>query len=397
VIVAHLADLHLGHRAYGRSRRGRNLRERDVARAFRRSVQEILRLRPELILVAGDVFERPEPPATALVVLARALETLRSSLPDTQVLMVAGARDTPRSRSEPGALAALDTFSNVEAATGTARSVYLKGGEIHVLLLPHRAVLEEPRPELRPDPDARWNVLLAYGTVVEAGGDIGAGRRDRTETEDAEVVPRLDRTDAATADDRVGEGPSPLEVRAGDWDYVALGHDHRFRVVAPRVVYAGSLERVGPEPWTEAHRPKGFVVTDLETGDVSHRQIAGRPVVALAPIRWDPERPERMNERIREVSEEIPGGIDGRIVRLRLEGMGPAEFQRLDPELLSSLRSRAVHLAVEVESAPPRTPRPEPRAEVLGRLEAEGAEAEVLRQLAERLMDRGGRPGEALP
>ena len=57
---------------------------------------------PDVVIVAGDVFDRPDPPAGALVVLSRGLELLRASLPDTPVLMVAGPRDTPRRPGDPG-------------------------------------------------------------------------------------------------------------------------------------------------------------------------------------------------------------------------------------------------------------------------------------------------------
>ena len=76
MIVAHLSDLHLGFRAYGRTERGVDVRERDVAVAFERAVQEIVRLAPRLVLVAGDVFDRPDPPAGAVVSLARGLEII---------------------------------------------------------------------------------------------------------------------------------------------------------------------------------------------------------------------------------------------------------------------------------------------------------------------------------
>ena len=73
--------------------------------AFQRAVQEIIRLKPDLIFLVGDIFDRPDPPPGALVALARGLEAFRSAIPATQIFMVAGARDTPRLRGDPGALA----------------------------------------------------------------------------------------------------------------------------------------------------------------------------------------------------------------------------------------------------------------------------------------------------
>lgn len=358
MIVAHLADLHLGYRAYSRSGSGRGLRERDVASAFQAAVQEIIRMEPDLVLVAGDVFDGPEPSAGAVVSLARGLETLRSALPEMPVLMVAGARDTPRSWGDPGALAALDTMPNVEAATGTARSVRLREGAVHVLLLPHRSVLREPRAELDPDPSARWNLLLGYGRV-SLGNQVD--------------------------DPASGGAAGIVEAAADDWDYVAMGYEHGYREVAPDVVYAGSLERVGPEPWSEAFAEKGVVFRDLETGRARLHPVHGRPVVALAPIRWDPDRPERMNERIREVSQEVPGGLDGKIVRLLLEGVGPEELKLVDGDLLASLRARAFYLAVEIEDPEADRTRPGPPDT-----------EELLRRVAGHLDDGGGEDGSLL-
>lgn len=371
VILAHLSDLHLGFQAYESTESGGNVRERDVARAFQEARAEIVRLRPDAVLVAGDVFDGPEPTARALVTLARGLEKLRSALPETPVLMVAGARDTPRAWGDPGALAALDTFSNVEAATGTPRSVWILDGRVHVFLLPHRSVLRRPYPEVRPDPRARWNVLVTHGEVcLETGG----------EASDCEGTER-GREGAAP--------PPPLEIDESEWDYVALGSRHGFEELAPGIVYSGSLERVGPEPWREAHRSKGFVVSDLETGTTEFREVGGRPVVALAPIRWDPERPERLNERIREVGAEVPGGMEGKIVRLRLEGMTRRALEALDGTLLSALRGEAMHLAVEALEEAEAVAGTAPSSlleRVVRHLEEEGSEREALEEAARTLL-----------
>jgi DNA repair exonuclease SbcCD nuclease subunit len=286
VIVAHLSDLHLGFRAYGRIERGVDMRERDVAAAFERAIAEVVRLRPQVVVVAGDVFDRPDPPASAVVSLARGLELLRSTLPETPVLMVAGPRDTPRRPGDPGALAVLDTFPNVEAATGLTRSILIDRLGLHACLVPYRAVSRHPPAPPEPDPRMRWNVLVLHA-------EASHGRDDGVHVDPAE------------------------------WDYVALGGEHRARKVEQRIRYSGSLERVALDPWDEATDEKGFLTVDLERGQVAFHPIQGRPVVALAPVKVGRGDPERLRRRVREVTGEVPGGIGDKIVRLRLRGATP--------------------------------------------------------------------------
>jgi hypothetical protein len=310
VIVAHLSDLHLGFRAYGRIERGADVRERDVAAAFERATHEIVRMRPDVVVIAGDVFDRPDPPASAVVSLARGLEAFRAALPGTPVLMVAGPRDTPRREGDPGALAVFDTFPNVEAATGLTRSILIERLGLHACLLPYRAVTRQPPVVPEPDPRMRWNLLVVHAQ--------DSGRDDRGVYIDPE-----------------------------EWSYVALGGEHRRRTLSPRVRYAGSLERAALDPWPEAADEKGFLTVDLRTGHVAFHAIPGRPVVALAPVRVARGDAENVRRKVREVTAEVPGGIAGKIVRLRLEGAAPSDLLALQGEPLRNLRAEALHLAVE--------------------------------------------------
>jgi len=310
VIVAHLSDLHLGFRAYGRVERGANLRERDLAAAFERAVQELVRVAPDVIVVAGDVFDRPDPPPGAVVALARGLEALRSSLPEAPVLMVAGPRDTPRRPADPGALAVLDTFPNVEAATSLTRSILMERLDLHACLVPYRATVRHPAALPESDPKMRWNLLVIHGS-----------------------------TDAA--------GESGVHVDPDDWDYIALGGEHRRVNVIRNARYPGALERVALDPWDEAADEKGFLTVDLESEEVVFHAIPGRPVVALAPIKVVSGDADRLRRRVQEVMAEVPGGIDGKIVRLSLEGASPQDLLALQGDQLAELRQRALHLAVE--------------------------------------------------
>lgn len=303
--LVHLSDLHLGFRAFPRTERGWNLRERDLASAFRRALQEVVALRPDLVLLTGDLLDRPDSPGTALLTLLRGLETLRAGLPDAPVLAIAGERDSPLNPADPGPVAALDSLPGVAAAAGAPRAVRLRDAKVHALLVPHRAVLRPPFPEIRPDPDARWNLLLIRGDVSAVSGGV--------------------------------------EVDPSEWDYVAVGGDHVGGKLKDHVWRAGSLERTGWDPWREATEEKGFVVYDLEERRGELHPVTARPVVDLAPVRSSSADPDGGTRRLRDVLQGVPGGIDGRILRVRLRGDLLSPREGVAPGLLAAVRARAAH------------------------------------------------------
>ena len=76
--LAHLADLHLGFRQYDRQTpRGANQREADVAQVFARAVDDLLEQRPDLIVIAGDIFHSVRPTNSAILFLFQQLQRLR--------------------------------------------------------------------------------------------------------------------------------------------------------------------------------------------------------------------------------------------------------------------------------------------------------------------------------
>lgn len=308
--LVHLSDLHLGFRAFAADERGWNVRERDVSSVFQRAIQEAARLAPDLVLISGDLFHRPDPPSTAFLSLTRGVRTFQSLRPDVPILAIAGERDTPSNPADPGPVAVLDALSGVEAAAGAARAVRFRSRGLHVLLVPHRAAREPPFPDLRPDREARWNVLMVRG------------HPDLT-------LP--------------GVALDPEE-----WDYVAVGGSHRARPFRPHVRAAGSLERIGWDPWREATEEKGFVVFDLEEGEGELHPVAGRPVVDLAPVRASRGDPAAATRRLRHLLEAIPGGIGGKILRVRIQGDVQVPEEGVEAGLLEGLRSRAAHLDIRL-------------------------------------------------
>ena len=108
MLLAHLADVHLGYRQYHRQTpSGINQREFDVAGAFRRAIDGIVAARPNLIVIAGDLFHMVRPSNHTIVFCFHQFQRLREGLPEAKIVLIAGNHDTPRA-AETGSILAPD-------------------------------------------------------------------------------------------------------------------------------------------------------------------------------------------------------------------------------------------------------------------------------------------------
>ena len=333
--LAHLADLHLGFRQFDRQTpRGGNQREKDVADAFGRAVDDLLEQRPDLIVIAGDVFHSVRPTNPAILFLFQQLQRLRAGLPDAPIVVVAGEHDTPRS-AETGAILKLYEVLGVELAVDAPRRIVFPKLDCSVLAVPHQALAQAERPALRPDAGAptTLSVLVTHGDwpgLGEARGTKEYGGAD------------LSRHALAPA----------------QWDYVALGHYHVAQRIEANVWYAGALEYVSPNPWgqledererDELPPGKGYLLVELPGARVTFRPVpAARQVMELPPVQGAGLSPQELDAEIaRKVAAAKPP-IDDQIVRLRVYDVERATARDLDHAAIRSYKMRALNFQLDV-------------------------------------------------
>jgi DNA repair protein SbcD/Mre11 len=339
--LAHLADLHLGFRQFDRQTpRGGNQREADVAEAFRRAVDDLLEERPELIVIAGDVFHSVRPTNPAILFLFQQLQRLRAALPATPVVMIAGNHDTPRS-SETGTILRLYEVLGVEIAVDVPRRIVFPALDCAVLAVPHQAVAREDRPALRPEPGGpTLNVLVTHGHPPGLGEERGT----------------LEYGGAVLSRDAL----APEK-----WDYVALGNYHTARAVASNAWYSGSLDYLPPNPWgqqqdeAEQHRPgKGYLLVELPGARVAFRPIAqSRRHLDLPPISGAGLSAKELDAAIAERVSGSKPPIDDQIVRLLVWDVSRATARDLDHAAIRGYKARALNFYLDVR-------RPEAHREV---------------------------------
>src|SRR5690606_3563942 len=105
---------------------GMNQREADVSSAVGRALDEAVRLRPDLVVIAGDLFHSPRPSNAAIADAFRRLSAFTSRLGSVPVVLIAGDRDTPRDASS-GSI--LELFREIPGLFVAARDVERFGFE----------------------------------------------------------------------------------------------------------------------------------------------------------------------------------------------------------------------------------------------------------------------------
>jgi exonuclease SbcD len=350
MIIAHLADLHLGYRAYHRATaRGVNAREADVAEAFRHAVETTVRIGPDLVLVAGDVFHTVRPSNAAIADAFRLFASLTGRLPGVPVVLIAGNHDSPRSSDTGNILSLFREIPGMVVVTDEAETVRLDSIDTSVLCLPHNALarrwneaaaahpageeVEPPSPAeriaLEPDPASGTNVLMLHGTV--SGGASEGKIRYVSEYGGVAVA------DSAIGPER--------------WDYVALGHYHIATELAPNMWYSGGIERTSTNIWMEAEAPKGIVSYDTRQRRATFHPLPGRPVVDLERIPAQGMAAAEVDEAIRAAVEGIPGGLEGKIVRLVLTDIPRHVVRELNHRRIRELKAEALHF--HLDARPP--------------------------------------------
>lgn len=336
--LVHIADIHLGFRQYQRQTpTGINQREADVARSMQRVIDKVIELRPDLVLIAGDVFHTVRPTNPAILHAFKEFSRLMAMLPDATVVMVAGNHDTPRT-AETGCILRLFKPLGIKVVDGATQQIRVGERDLTILAVPDMA---QGRPSLEPDPTSKYNILLLHGEIEG-------------------VLPKYGR--------ELDRSPMEItrkELAAEKWDYVALGHYHVYKSIAPNAFYSGSLDYTSTNSWGELAEErelgiqgKGIIEYDLEKKTQTfHSLPPGRPWVDLAPLSGAGLSPASLDEAIRDALDKCEGGIEDKIVRLVVRDVPRHILRDLDHKALRDYKRRALHFHLDTRR--PEIVRPE--------------------------------------
>jgi DNA repair exonuclease SbcCD nuclease subunit len=336
--LVHISDIHLGFRQYQRQTpTGINQREADVATSLRRVIDKVIELRPDLVLIAGDVFHTVRPTNPAILHAFLQFSRLMEMLPDSTVVIVAGNHDTPRT-AETGCILRLFKPLGITVVDGEAQQVRVAERDLTILAVPD---MPGTKPLLEPDPTSKYNILLLHGEIEG-------------------VLPKYGREL-----DRSPMEISRKELAAEKWDYVALGHYHVYRELAPNAFYSGSLDYTSTNPWGELAEEremgiegKGIIEHDLASNTHKfHALPPARRWVDLAPVSGAGLSPASLDEAIRNALDSCEGGIEDRIVRLVVRDVPRHILRDLDHKALREFKRKALNFHLDTRR--PEIVRPE--------------------------------------
>lgn len=315
--IVHLADLHLGYRAYNKlDEKGVNIREKDVMRAFQESLEKIALINPDLVVMAGDIFHKPRPSNFSIWATIKLLQKFRQSC-DAPVIMISGNHEAVKSTESGSVLNIFESvISKVKVVNDVIQTISVEHLNTSVLCIPHGGLANFEKTDLRPDKNYKYNIMVIHGTYENCPEIAGYGN--------ATLI-------------------KGKEIHGTEWDYIAFGHYHSFRELAPNTYYSGALERTTTNIWQEAKEQKGFIEFDLDNKICTfHPLQSPRIVIDTKRINAENMTAEEINLKITEEVEKIKE-LDNSIVRVTVVNIDSVAAGSIDYKKIREYKKTAVH------------------------------------------------------
>jgi exonuclease SbcD len=300
VRLVHFADLHVGMENYGKldPATGTSTRTRDFLDRLDEVVAFALSHGADLAVFAGDAFKTRDPDPTQQREFARRIKRLAENIP---TLLLVGNHDLPGTAAKATSLDIYHVLEIPNVIVGNkpeGRLIQTAAGPVYLAWMPYPArnrLLTDDRHKGKSLPELELALRDAVSEYI----------RDLAREADRQDAPRVlaghfTVSGAVFGSERtvmLGGDVAVLKSAVADpvWDYVALGHVHRFQNLTrdeagvPPVVYAGSLERID---FGEEKETKGFCWAEVSRG---------RTEVRFVPVKARPFHTIRVDVRTEEM------------------------------------------------------------------------------------------------
>jgi DNA repair protein SbcD/Mre11 len=320
--ICHISDVHLGYRRYNRlNKQGANQREADVNLAFSESVSRIIALKPSLTVIAGDLFHSVRPSNLVVTFCFRELRRLVNGT-QAPVIIVSGNHESPKRLDTGFVLRLFAEIPNVYVADDKTEQFTFPEMDLSVCCIPHAGLENIATQVVRANDKFKYNILVTHVQLIgQWMSDFGG----------AEI--------------------SLQAISPHEWDYVALGHVHVRKDINYNISYSGSIEHTASNIWAESQENKGFLQVFLPSKRrVFHSLASPRVVMNLKAIDAVDMDAAQVVQKIAETLEDVPGGIDGKILRLEILNIPREILKSLDHKQIRDWKSRCLNLTLDFKS-----------------------------------------------
>lgn len=323
--IFHIADTHIGYSAYRRidEATGLNQREVDTYDAFRQFVDYVVAEKPDLIIHAGDLFDSVRPTNRAISFVLDQL--LRLSEVGIPFVMISGNHETPRLKETGSVFSLFEHIPAVHTVYGNSCE-FVEIDDVRIHAIPHcddiageKAKMLEHR--TKTDSKFKFNIALLHASVYGVGKQMFLM-------------------------DEFNEQLISIHDLA-NFDYIALGHYHKYTRVRDDTYYAGSTERFS---FNEVNDAKGFLEVVLnEDGkkEVRFHELQTRAMRDLESVLCadleEHEIKRAVTERI------LDSEPRAKVLRLKVLDIPLHVYHSLDFDEFKRLTREAVHFEIKYE------------------------------------------------
>jgi len=320
--ILHVADTHLGYSAYRRvTEDGVNQREMDTYDAFKQFIDCALKSKPDLVIHAGDLFDSVRPTNRAITFAIH--QILRLSKQEIPFVIIAGNHEHPKLKETGHIFSILDHIENVYPIYNASYEIIpfeIDGNKITIHAIPQTTTKQEFNDnlkKLKPETNADYNILLAHGGVK--------GIKEFSMNEFNELI-------------------IPTQYLKSNFDYIALGHYHKYVKVSENAFYSGSTECF---TFSDAGEQKGFIELELKDGKIKHNfvPLKNRSMIDSGPINCSNLSLDEVMKCIKKTIKEIEP--QGKVFRIILDGIPSHVYRGIDFSTIREQSSEAVHYEIK--------------------------------------------------
>ena len=301
----HTADIHFGMENYGRidSKRGIHSRLIDFEKALNFCIDFAIEKEVDFFLFSGDAYKTANPtPTHQRLLMACLLRLYKANIP---VVIVIGNHDNPLSF---GKAHALDIFGQIPLegfhviGKPIALRLETKSGPVQIVGIPWptRNTIALSNEHMHVSATEITEYISTGVTKIIAS--LAAGLDDSLP---AVLAGHLTVSSGifSGSEKRAVYGTDPMflpsQLGINPFDYVALGHLHRFQNVngtnLPPIVYSGSIERVD---FGERKEDKGFCYVTIHEKEMTTYEFIKTPTRPFIQIEAHIHDPENQTEQV---------------------------------------------------------------------------------------------------